>query len=377
MSNPSQYMTENDLWDIERLKKHAQDNFVYVIESVRFPGLVMLHYVDACQYDNIWTPFSRLCRGLILDMKNQTVLAHPFNKFFNLGQVEETKYTVLEGLKEFETSEKLDGSMIIMFKDPNTNKLTLTTKGSFDSEHGIYANALPLTPQFLINAERYTSRGTLIFELIAKQYQIVVNYKLKGYKEGLYLIGYRDLVTGKLATFSEVDKIAGMLGVPTFKTYSFNSLDTLIATVKDLPVLEEGFVLRYPNDLMVKVKGDAYLAAHRFISHLSDRHILEAVGDGTADSLVELAPEEYRQDVVDKIAHFKKRVSEIENICYTLYDGAPKAGPRKDFALWVIGNAPPLLKGFLFQLMDHKELDKKHICRVIEEMDNVDGKTRI
>jgi RNA ligase len=374
---PEQYLQINDLWDLERLKKHAQETFVYVIESVRFPGLVMLHYVDACQYNNIWTPFARLSRGLILDMKNQKVIAYPFDKFFNLGQVAETKYTVLQDLKEFEVSEKLDGSMIIMFKDPNTNKLTLTTKGSFDSEHGVYANALPFSSQFLVNAERYTNRGTLVFELIAKPFQIVVDYRIKGYKEGLYLIGYRDHITGKLATFNEVAKIAGMLGVSTFKTYSFDSLDKLIATVKDLPVLEEGFVLRYPNDLMVKVKGEAYLAAHRFISHLSDRHILEAVGEGTAAALAELAPEEYKQDVLDKIVLFEKRVAEINDICYTLYSGAPKDGPRKDFALWVIGNAPPHLKGFLFQLMDHKALDKKHVCRVIEEIDNVDGKTRI
>lgn len=730
---PQQYLQSNDLWDLERLKKHAQDNFVYVIESVRFPGLVMLHYVDACQYNNMWTPFSRLSRGLILDMKNQKVLAYPFDKFFNLGQMDETRYDKLEAFGRFETSEKLDGcfqgntlinlwdggtiqikdivnnkltplvvgrnkhgeivpsqvinhfnhgrkkdwlkltilrgkkstrslivtpnhslyinnewtlafnakegdkmvsfekspdlktlhfiessllgdgylgantgsgtyyreghsekqneyneylarrlgecfrqfykrisgfgslmtdvnsksyialdtlrkkwypkgkkvvpkdlswmddftvakwymddgslshhedqndravfstngftkddvnrlgnrltfmygvdytvyyskgwnlrlnykkdtirnfwdhidpyiipcmryklpkeyrethgyvptshigkectipleatvikvqknllstksngivaydiqtetgnymcksvlvhnSMIIMFRDPNTNKLTLTTKGSFDSEHGAYANALPFTSQFLVNAERYTNRGTLVFELITKQFQIVVDYRIKGYKEGLYLIGYRDHITGKLATFSEVAKIAGMLGVSTFKTYSFDSLDKLIATVKDLPVLEEGFVLRYPNDLMVKVKGEAYLAAHRFISHLSDRHILEAVGEGTAAALSVLAPDEYHDSVVDKIIFFEKRVAEIESICYTLYSGAPKDGPRKDFALWVIGNAPLHLKGFLFQLMDHKTLDKKHICRVIEEIDNVDGKTRI
>jgi hypothetical protein len=48
----------------------------------------------------------------------------------------ETQYETLETLPGFETSEKLDGSLIIAFIDPNTNLLTFTTKGSFDSEHG-------------------------------------------------------------------------------------------------------------------------------------------------------------------------------------------------------------------------------------------------
>jgi hypothetical protein len=165
--------------------------------------------------------------------------------------------------------------------------------------------------------------------------------------------------------------------MPTFKTYSFNGLDQLIALAKDLPVLDEGFVLRFPGDLMVKVKGSAYLAAHRFISHLSDRNILEAVADGTASNLAQLAPEEYRQDVLDKIDHFQKRVADLEKECYTLFSGAPKEGPRKDFAFWVNTNVPSHFRGFLFQLLDGKVVDRKQLFRVLEIVDNIDGRTRI
>lgn len=142
-------------------------------------------------------------------------------------------------------------------------------------------------------------------------------------------------------------------------------------------MLEEGFVLRFLDDLLVKVKGSAYLAAHRFISHLSDRNILQAVADGTASDLAILAPEEYRQDVLDKIDHFQKRVAELEGMCYTLYSEAPKEGLRKDFALWVNEKVPSHLKGFLFQLLDHKVVDRKHMFRVLEEVDNIDGRTKI
>lgn len=375
--NPAQYIKMHDLWDLERLKQHAQHNNVWVIQSPKFPDVVMLHYADVVQYDNLWTTFNRMCRGLILDMKNQRVLAWPFNKFFNLDQMPETKYDNLETLGEFQTSEKLDGSMIIMFRDPNTDKLTLTTKGSLDSEHGQYANTIQMPTGFWLMSERLMRDGTLIFELISKRFQIVVDYKKKGYEEGLYLIGYRNHVSGQLATFDEVDKIADILGVPTFKRYPFTSLDSLLATAKDLPVLEEGFVLRFRDDLMVKVKGSAYLAAHRFISHLSDRNILAAVADGTASNLATLAPEEYKQDVLDKIDHFQKRVAELEKTCYTLYSESPKDVIRRDFAFWVNANVPSHFKGFMFQLLDSKPVDRKHLFRVLEEIDNIDGRTRI
>ena len=374
---PEQYITDNNLWDLEQLKIHAQQHSVYVIQSVRIPDVVMLHYMDAVQYDNLWTSFNRMCRGLILDLKNHKVLAYPFDKFFNLGQMPETNYEALSTLGGFETSEKLDGSMIIGFINPNDNKLTFTTKGSFDSEHGAYANQLPLTSQQQQDIYSYTLHGTLMFELITKHFQIVVDYKKKGYEEGLYLIGYRYDISGKLASFTDLAEIATSLNLPTFKQFEFNGLDQLIALAQDLPVLDEGYVLRFPNDLLVKVKGTAYLAAHRFISHLSDRNILEAVSDGTADNLAGLAPEEYKQDVLDKIAHFKKRVVELEETCYNYYEQIPKGLSRKDFAEQVNKNVSNTFKGFMFHLFDGKIIDRKLMFKKLEEIDNIDGRTRI
>jgi len=375
--NPEQYIKIHDLWDIERLKQHAQHNHVYVIQSPKYPDVVMLHYMDAVQYDNLWTTFNRMCRGLILDMKNKHVLAWPFDKFFNLGQMPETTYDNLVKQGDFETTEKLDGSMIIAFVDPNTDKLTFTTKGSLDSEHGQYANSLQFTEEQQRIMRAWANEGTLIFELISKRFQIVVDYNKKGYDEGLYLIGYRHDISGHLMSPGSLAVIAEALKVPIFKTYEFKSLDKLIDTAKDLPVLEEGFVLRFRGGLMVKVKGSAYLAAHRFISHLSDRNILEAVAEGTAANLATLAPEEYRQDVLDKIDHFNKRVTELEHTCYNLYSQAPKDVPRKDFAFWVNANVPSHFKGFMFQLLDQKPVNRKHMFNVLEEIDNIDGRTRI
>src|SRR5271157_4103147 len=114
---PQEYFDHNNLWDLEHLKVHAEEKLVWVKTSDRLPGLILLHYKDEAQYDKTWNEFNRMCRGLILDLKNKKIIAHGYNKFHNLSELPETSYENLKNLGEFETSEKLDGSCLLLFKD--------------------------------------------------------------------------------------------------------------------------------------------------------------------------------------------------------------------------------------------------------------------
>jgi RNA ligase len=370
--NPDQYFKIHDLWDLDKLKQHCEHNLVRVITSPRFPGIIMLHYTEAAQWDKAWNTFNRMCRGLIVHLPTQKVLAYPLNKFHNLDEVPETDYEVLKDKKDFEVSEKLDGSMLIRFCDPNTGKYHLTTKGSLDSEHGLYATEL-MGDRF---QESWLEPYTLMFELISKKFQIVIDYPKKGYPEGLYLIGVRQHWSNKLFTYNEVQSMAEALKIPTVKTYEFESLDKLIEKAKELPFTEEGYVIRFQDGLRVKLKGTAYLRAHRFISHLSDRNLLEACSEGVDKTLIEVCPEELREEVSGKISYYKKRATELTNTCYNLFNEAPK-GSRKEFALWTIKNCDPYLKGFLFHLFDGKEVNRKMMFETIGKMENISGQTKI
>jgi RNA ligase len=367
------YLSDHDLWNIDNLKDYAEHNNVRVIESKNYPFLVMLHYKESAVYDNEWPTFAKMCRGIILDMNDRKVLAYPFDKFFNLGQMPETNYEILKDKKEFEVSEKLDGSMIILFQDPSTGEYVATTTGSFESEHGKFATSIiPESVKQLKWVEEYT----LMFELISSQFRIVIDYRKKNYPEGLYLIGARSKLSNRLLTYSEVAEIATLLGVGCARTYTFDSLDTLIAQTESMGVLDEGFVIRYPDDLMVKVKGPAYLKAHRFISQLSDKHILEVVAEGVEDPLIEVCPDEFRSEVIEKVAYFKRRKLDLLNDCYKYFSEAPK-DTRKDFALWVQANVKPSLKGCLFQLMDCRPLKDKDLYDIISKMEKPSVETRI
>jgi len=374
MLDPQQYLTENNLWDLDTLKQHAEQNSVQVIESRDYPFLVMLHYKNDCVWDNNWSTFARMCRGLILDMHDQKILAYPFDKFFNMDQVPETSYDILKDKKEFEVSEKLDGSMILVFQDPSTGEYVATTKGSFESDHGKFATSI--LPES-IKDPKWVEEYTLMFELISREFRIVIDYKAKGYPEGLYLIGARERHTNRLLTYAEVAELAPQLGLQCMKTYQFESLDQLIEKTKDLPMSEEGFVLRYPDGLMIKVKGAAYLKAHRFISCLSDKNILEAVKEGVEEPFIEICPDEFQAEVIAKIAYFKERKLDLLNQCYKYFAEAPKTNGRKEFAIWVNQNVKSSLKGCLFQLFDCKTLKDRDLYDIVSKIEKPSVETRI
>jgi len=378
MQDPQSYFQKHSLFmcDGLYLSQHAEHNGVRVITSERFPDLIMLHYREDCVFDNTWPTFAKMCRGLIVDMKNQDVVAWPLEKFFNLDQQPETSYEILKYRKDFEISEKLDGSMLISFINPADGQLYLTTKGSFEAEHSKVGTELARNHPYFHRIFEYAESGTLMFELIDSRFRIVIDYKKKGYELGLYLIGYRTR-EGRLCTYSEVHELAKELGVGCPNTYQFDSLDVLLAKTKDLPLTEEGFVIRYSDGLLVKVKGAAYLRAHRFISHLSDKNILLAVSEGVEDPFIEICPDEFRDEVSEKIAYFKHRKLDLLNQCYKYFAEAPKENGRKIFALWVNANVKSSLRGCMFQLMDCKPLKDKDLYDIISKTEKPSVETRI
>lgn len=358
------------------LDAHSEHHGVHVNKSERFPGLCLLKYADDVAWgDKPWSTFSRFSRGLVVDMKNQAVLAHGFDKFFNLGQMPETNYEILKDKKEFEVSEKLDGSCLVSFFNPNDNQFYLTTTGSFDSEHGKVGTELFRSMVACPKIAALAATGTLIFELIDPKFRIVIDYRKKNYEPGLYLIGYRTQ-EGRLLSYAEVADLAASLSIPCMKTYKFNSLCQLTYKVKDLTILEEGFVLRYPDGLMVKIKGESYLQAHRFISSLSDKNILQALIEGVDKQMLEVCPDEFRPEITEKVAYFKSRKLDILHRCYKYFANAPK-DDRKTFALWVQANVEPRLKGCLFQLMDCKPLRDADLYKIIGETEKPSVVTKI
>lgn len=353
IKNVDAYFKEHGLYDESALAAHCEEHLVRCARSRRFPHLAILHYSDRAVYERQWSPFSLSCRGIVVDLKNRRLLALPFAKFFNLGEPSAPSLAELESLGAFDATEKLDGSMGIAFHDQESGRFLVTTKGSLDSEQGEWASAC--LPESLKDPALLAAH-TVMFEIIAARFRIVVDYRAKGYAEGLYLLGVRENATQRLFGRAETEAFARRHGLATCRVQSFASIAEAAEKAKGLPHTEEGYVLRFSGDVMVKLKGREYLRVHRFLSNLSEKSLLECLVAGQEKEVLDHLPnvaEEYRDLVVAALAKFHREAASFLEACDKSFAAAPKTD-RKTFAQWVLTQVPREQSAFLFKKMDGK-----------------------
>ena len=93
------------------------------------PGLRIYNYTPNVQYGRVWDDVTLQCRGLIL--RGEEVVARPFKKFFNLGELDSPPTSPPRRI-----SGKMDGSLGISYIAPD-GLWSLATRGSFASEQAI------------------------------------------------------------------------------------------------------------------------------------------------------------------------------------------------------------------------------------------------
>lgn len=358
MKTLNSYFLEHNLFDEQSLIDHCERHLVRVHQSPKFPTLRLLHYMESAVYDKKWTEFCKACRGVIVDLENKKIVTYPWDKFYNLTEAPGPSYAECEAMGEFEVSEKMDGSMLLLFQDPTTKLVCATTKGSFDSDQGADATvwARQNLPQSVLDAQ-LLSKYTLMFEWVAYNNKIVVDYAKKGYKEGMYLLGVRHLQSEKVLSYKEVQDFAKEHNLLTLKTYSFSTLDQVIDTCKNLTWMDEGYVLRFKSTgILTKCKGNDYLRVHRFISQLEDKNLLECMIAGQEKEVLQAAPEEYKDEVISALENYRKQALNVQSKVYRLFAQAPKDN-RKNLALWTKLNVPSNLQRYIFHLADQKPLN--------------------
>ena len=175
--------------------------------------LSIYNYSDACVWESQWSPVTLACRGLIVEDISRRVVARPYPKFFNHGQLEAPELGLDE---EVVVMDKADGSLGILFPLPGEHGYAVATRGSFASEQAqwatrffqrVYADVFSPNPAW-----------TYLFEIVYPENRVVLDY---GDTEDLILLGAVEIASGRSIHVEEAQ--AGWPG-PTVDIFPHTSL---------------------------------------------------------------------------------------------------------------------------------------------------------
>lgn len=254
------------------------------LRSTSHDNLILYNYTDQCTYDRAWNDVTRHSRGIIFERETGKIVALPFPKFFNVGEMPETR---LENLPDesYVVTKKMDGSLGIIYN--YNGKWNVATRGSFNSVQAQRAEQI---------LKKYDMSGvyenlTLLVEIIYPENKIVANY---GDDEKLVLLAMANRDTQKEQTRIQCQMISKSTGMPLVEEYN-HTIEEMIELQKTLPKDEEGFVVRFESGLRVKIKGEEYLRIHKMISHMTPIAFWESMKKGKVDiDYLQELPEEYR-----------------------------------------------------------------------------------
>lgn len=302
-------MKLNSLLDPVLLANMLEQGYVNVRYHPDDPDYRIYNYSDKAAYERVWNPVTRLCRGLVV--RQETVLARPFEKFFNLHEPE-SDYV---GMNEYvRVDEKVDGSLGIVYTAPD-DKPAIATRGSFTSEQAIWATNYLRThaPDW-----RGVSGVTYLCEIVYPANRIVLDYK-----------GLEDLVL-----LDVLDNLTGLPVPPSvdaawdFSAVAHHGHETLLEALERPPRPNaEGYVLSTADGRKLKIKQQDYLELHRVVTNLTPKRVWQYMAEhGSYVGLAASVPDEFAQMIeqwgnalLQQAAEVRRQVlgewEEVKNIC--------------------------------------------------------------
>lgn len=312
------------------------------------PELFILNYTEKAAYDSVWNNVTLNCRGLIVDAFNW-IVARPFPKFFNYGQPGCPELDLNEPAV---VSDKLDGSLGILYRNPDTGKYAIATRGSFASDQAIHATEILNTKY-----SGYTPpKGiTMLFEIIYPENRIVCDY---GDMDDLVLLGSVDIASGD--NWDAADMDWDWPG-PIAEVFPYQTMREALEAEPRKG--KEGFVVHFlTSDVRVKIKQEDYIQLHRIVTGLNARSVWEAMVYDEVDELIEKIPDEFHSFIRGVEKDINTEVMELVNYVQRKFaridESLPDNCSRRDFALAVKDEN---YQWALFNLWDGKPIRPKFL----------------
>lgn len=338
-------------WLLRLAKKEYNDIFCH-LKVNQHKHFILIRYGMDEMHESMWTDsrsIFRECRSVVIDIVNEHLVLAPFRKFFNLNEVEENKIeniqNKIKSTKSIEITDKLDGSMqCARYYDGDifiSGSMALDRSNSWRLEDG-YAKLTENHRAMIAENSDYT----FIFEYISIKDVHVVVYSPD--QEGMYLIGMRNVFTGRQLPYKEVLDYASRFGVPMTKIEN-RCFEEVMQDVKRFKSSEkEGWVLNIDGH-MIKLKCDDYVELHRVLNRFSSINtIIRNIADGTYDDLISKVPENYRERINRAAKIIYDYMKNMNERIEAYFNKAPKED-RKEYMIWVTNNCPKEIQGFLRQ----------------------------
>lgn len=288
-----------------------------------FNNLVGFKYTTNTVYSGDWNPVTLYARGIVFDKDTGKVLAYPFEKFFNFGELvdDQSNLTKLAhdviahqgydnllrdiSTQRFRVMDKLDGSLGIMFWTGKT--WLIKTAGSFVSEQALWANKWAADN---IDVTKLDKNCTYMFEIIYDEDVHPIQYDF----EGLVLLGINDNTTMKEKPFTDIVHTAFELKINHAEVLEFTDFDEVVKYAKALPNAKEGVVVTFDNGFKVKIKGAEFLALQRIFHYLSPAVIWENFDWENAESSYCIAAqyaEDFIKNIPEELTDMKEAANQI------------------------------------------------------------------
>jgi T4 RnlA family RNA ligase len=352
--------------------KHNPDNWEQeindrLIRTSHKGNLVCFKYGIEADFSD---PLVCEARGIIIDVKHQTVVCRPFDKFFNVQE----QYAADIDWNTAKVLEKIDGSLIKLYW--YNGKWTFATSSTCDATEASVAGYKGVTYRDIIaRADNYSripfddlnKNRTYLFELVSPMTQVVIRYD----KTSLYYLASFDNMTGEEVDVDLFEEFKRP------RSYPLKTIDECISAAMELnrdseeDIKDEGFVVVDGQHRRIKIKSPAYIALHRAVTNkvFTVKRITELYQQGA--DLVKLAKDfpgeahiiKYYDWQFEEVRHNINEMAGYARALYEEYDHDRRAvaseikdSPYAWAGFAAIGNDKSVEE--LMQVLSHSKLEK-------------------
>jgi len=329
--------------DFKNLEKMIAEKYISVQKHPDL-DLYIYNYTQKAQFDQVWNNETLQCRGLILDGQ-RNVVAKPFPKFFNYQEIIDKGGQI--PAEDFIVTEKMDGSLGILYKD--TNGFALATRGSFVSDQAIRGTRIL---RLKYQDVEWNPEYTHLFEIIYPENRIVVDY---GKLQDIVLLAVVNNKTGEELPYEKLTEWASV----SFNRSLVKKHDGMndFSNITQRPN-SEGYVVFFPSSKQrFKIKFEEYVRLHRLITGVNKRRIWDLLRNNQPlDELLERVPDEIFAWVKKTVDDLNYEYNLIESIALKHWEIVKTLPTRKDqaIALQKIEPKQKLAIPIVFKLLDKK-----------------------